>query len=269
MIRFVVFSLSLMIMGQLWAEPAPFRFGVSPQKSASQLAAAWTPFLDYLSQHSGVPLIFSTATDSASFSRRLKAGDFDFCFVNPQQYLLLHDDPGYEAFAREKGRLLKGLLVTHKDSTVHDLAALQGAELAFPSPTSFAASVLPQAELRQAGIEFTPRYVGSHASVYLNVAKRLVPAGGGITRSLELAPPEVRSELRVLLTTAGYTPHAIASHPRIDADALARLRAAVRRLENDPDAGEILKSIGFRGIQVADDRDWDGLRELALPAPPQ
>ena len=265
--RLIFLLILLVVVGQSWGQGQPYRFGVSPQKSATQLAAAWSPFLKYLSEHSGVPLIFSTAPDSASFSSRLKAGEFDFCFVNPQQYLILHDSPGYEAFAREKDRLLQGLLLTHKDSGVHSLEELDGKELAFPSPTSFAASVLPQAELRKANINFTPRYVGSHASVYLNVAKQLVVAGGGITRSLELAPPEVRGELKILLKTAGYTPHAIASHPRIDEQTRSKLRAAISKLENDPGSAHILQSIGFKGIQPAQDSDWDGLRELALPQP--
>jgi phosphonate transport system substrate-binding protein len=266
-----VFAVVLLLLSitHAWGQDRVYRFGVSPQKSASQLAQAWTPFLNYLSAHSGVALLFGTAPDSATFSKRLAAGEFDFCFVNPQQYVLLNEDPGYEALAREKGRLLRGLLVIHKDSPIESIEALDGAQIAFPSTTSFAASVLPQAALRAAGVDFTPRYVGSNASVYLNVAKKIFPAGGGITRSLELAPESVRQELKVFLKTPGYTPHAIASHPRISAEDRAKIQAAIVALENDPASRFILDAIGFKGIQVAADSDWDSLRQLALPAPPR
>ena len=157
----------------------------------------------------------------------------------------------------------------HKDSPIESIEALDGAQIAFPSTTSFAASVLPQAALRAAGVDFTPRYVGSHASVYLNVAKKIFPAGGGITRSLELAPESVRQQLKVFLKTPGYTPHAIASHPRISEEDRAKIRAAIVALENDPDSQFILDAIGFKGIQLAVDGDWDTLRHLALPAPPR
>jgi phosphonate transport system substrate-binding protein len=241
-----------------------YSFGVSPQKSASELAQIWVPVLKRLSLASGVPLRFATARDSAEFAGRLKQGSYDFGYVNPHQYTLLHDNPGYEAMAREKGRSLKGLLVARKDGPVRTLADLEGQTLVFSSPTSFAASILPQAELRKQGIRFTPRYVGSHESVYLNVVKGLAPAGGGIASSLALSDEEVRSRLRVLWTTQGYTPHAIASHPRVPNAVRMKLLEAMLAMNDDPEARPLLEQIGFKGFQAAVDADWDNIRALNL-----
>lgn len=241
-----------------------YTFGVSPQKSASELAEIWVPVLKTLSARSGVPLRFATARDSAEFSSRLGQGAYDFGYVNPHQYTLLHASVGYEALAREKGRSLKGLLVASKEGSVRSLADLEGKTLVFSSPTSFAASILPQAELRKQGINFTPRYVGSHESVYLNVVKGLSPAGGGISRTLELSEDGVRNQLRVLWTTQGYTPHAIASHPRVPEPVRRKLLEAMLAMNDDPASKSLLEGIGFKGFQAAVDADWDNIRSLNL-----
>lgn len=247
-----------------WAAPRSYTFAVSPQMSASELAEIWTPVLSWLSARSGVSLRFATARDSQDFAGRLSRGAFDFCYVNPHQYTLLRVSPGYEALAREKDRRLKGILVTRKDGPVKGLKDLEGATLVFSSPTSFAASILPQAELRKQGVNFTPRYVSSHESVFLNVEKGLFPAGGGTTRTLELTDDAVRNNLQVLYATQGYTPHAIASHPRVPESVRKQVLAAMLAMNEDPAAKPMLEKIGFKGFQAAADADWNDIRSLNL-----
>jgi len=244
-----------------------YTFGVSPQKSSSELAETWAPVLAWLSAKSGVELRFSTAKSSAEFSKRLGKGGYDFCYVNPQQYTLLHKKPGYDAFAREKGRTLVGILVAGKESKISSLQELEGSTLAFSSPTSFAASVLPQAELRKLGIHFTPVYVNSHESVYLNVARGIYPAGGGIVRTFETAEPETRDALKVLMTTRGYTPHAIARHPRVAKSDMKKVQAAMIAMNDDPIGKQLLGVLKFKGLEAAVDSDWNDIRSLNLPAP--
>lgn len=260
----LLLGLTLLFAMPAGATDKVYIFGVSPQKSASALAEIWVPVLKNLSGRSGINLRFATARDSAEFSARLAKGGYDFAYVNPHQYTLLHANPGYEALAREKGRSLKGLLVVRKDGPVNALADLNGKTLVFSSPTSFAASILPQAELRKQGIQFTPRYVGSHESVYLNVDKGLAPAGGGIARTLDLSADEVRNNLRVLWTTQGYTPHAIASHPRVPEEVRKELLEAMLEMSADSAAKALLDGIGFKGFQAAQDADWDNIRALDL-----
>lgn len=260
----VLLGLALALLPARAAEKV-YTFGISPQNSATELAETWSPVLAWLSARSGIRLRFATATSSADFSARLGKGAFDFCYVNPQQYTLLNKKPGYTAFAREKDRSLKGILVVGRQSKIDSLQQLDGATLVFSSPTSFAASVLPQAELRKQGIRFTPQYVNSHESVYLNVAKGLYPAGGGIVRTFELADPETRDALRVLFSTKSYPPHAIASHPRVPASARDKLRAAMLAMNEDPVGKELLAVIKFKGFEAGIDSDWDGIRALDLP----
>jgi len=239
-------------------------FGIVPQQAASKLARLWVPALDYLGRSAGLELKFRTAPDIPEFERRVAAGEYDFAYMNPYHYTVFSREPGYRAFAKAKGQLLKGILVVRKDSPIREPKELSGATLAFPAPAAFAASVLPRAYLAQEGIEFTPRFVSSHDSVYLAVAKGLYPAGGGVVRTFEGLDPDVREQLRILWTTKGYTPHAFASHPRVPEATVTRLAEAMVAMSKTEEGRTLLEPLSTEGFEIARDEDWDDVRALGI-----
>jgi phosphonate transport system substrate-binding protein len=245
-------------------DPEPLSFGVVPQQAAAQLAAVWSPILRELSERSGVRIGFRTAPDIPTFEQRLAEGQYDLAYMNPYHYTVFHEQPGYIAFATQRDKRIRGILVAPADTELAGLEGLEGATLAFPAPAAFAASVLPRAALRKAGIAFEPRYVRSHDSVYRTVAEGLYPAGGGIERTFGNAAPEVRTQLKILWRTEGFTPHAFASHPRVEPTAVARLRDAMVAMADDAEGLALLSSIGFSGIESATDSDWDDVRALEI-----
>ncbi len=239
-------------------------FGIVPQQSASKLATLWVPLLREVEQRSGVKLWFHTAPDIPTFERRLAAGEYDFAYMNPYHYTVFSTSPGYRAFAREQGKLIKGIVVVPKASPINEVAQLQRSKLAFPAPAAFAASILPQASFEKMGITIEPHYVGSHDSVYRAVAKGLFPAGGGVVRTFNNLEPEVRNQLRILWTTRGYTPHAFAAHPRIKTETLERVAAALTGLGGDEAGQTLLQALNFRAMERASDGDWDDVRTLNI-----
>lgn len=239
-------------------------FGIVPQQSASELARVWIPVLGALSERAGLSLRFATAPDIPAFEKRLAAGAYDVAYMNPYHYSVFAQKPGYVAFAKEKGRRLRGLVVVRKDSTIKDMKELAGQQIAFPAPAAFAATVLVRAEFERMGVPITPVFVKSHESVYLNVAQRQIEAGGGITRTLQTMDAPVRDELRVLWQTKDYTPHAFAAHPRVPAADLQALRAAMLTADSDPKMRSVLEGIGFKGFEVAQDAEWNDVRALGI-----
>ena len=145
----------LIALGALASLPAahaavPLSFGVVPQSPPAELARLWNPLIEALAQRAGVALRFATAPDIPSFEARLAEGRYDLAYMNPYHYTVFHQRPGYRAFAAEAGRRLRGIIVVPADSPLQGLDALQGRTLAFPSPGSFAATVLPLAEMARA-----------------------------------------------------------------------------------------------------------------------
>jgi phosphonate transport system substrate-binding protein len=242
----------------------PLEFGIVPQQSASRLAEEWAPLLAEISRRSGVALTFRTATSIPVFEERLGRGEYDLAYMNPYHYVVFHGATGYRAFAKEQDRKIKGILVVRKDSGYRRLADLTGKTVVFPAPAAFAASILPQAEFGRLQVPIEAKFVASHDSVYRAVASGLQEAGGGIQRTLEACPPEIRSVLRVLSETPAYTPHAFAVHPRVPQEAVAKVLAAMESLSADEAGRRLLAPLAFKGIASAQDREWNDIRALDI-----
>lgn len=255
----------LLIVSQTIAIAKPvLSFGVVPQQSASKMAKLWNPILSHLSQESGVKLRFATAPNIPTFEKRLAAGEYDFAYMNPYHYVVFHERVGYQAINKARDKHVKGIIVTAKNSKYKALKDLNNKTLAFPAPASFAASILTQSDLRRNEVLFTPKYVLSHDSVYRAVAKGIYPGGGGIMRTLKNVAPEIGEQLEILWRTEGYTPHAIASHPRVSKDAVKKIQQAIIDMEKQEKGLKLLKSIRIKGFEKANNNDWDDIRNLQI-----
>lgn len=241
---------------------ADLTFGIVPQQSASRLAQIWVPLFEHLSEVTGRTIRFGTAKDIPTFEACLAQGAYDFAYMNPYHYTTFNSVAGYQAFARQTEKRLRGLIVVRNDSNYRQLEDLDGMAVAFPSPAAFGASVIPRAEMRERQIGITPNYVKSHDSVYRAVVAGLFPAGGGVLRTFGNIPEDLRSELRVLYETEAYTPHAFAAHPRVDNALVGEIARHMQALSDDrPD---LLGAIGMAGVQTAIDGEWDDIRSLNL-----
>ena len=256
--------LCALFVGQVQAQQTPLTLGIVPQQSASRLAEDWGPLITELSRRSGVPLVFRTAPSIPVFEERLGKGEYDLAYMNPYHYIVFHKATGYQAFAKEQDRRLKGILVVRKDSAYKTPADLAGKTVVFPAPAAFAASILPQAEFGRLKIPIVAKFVASHDSVYRAVSSGLQEAGGGIQRTLEASPPEVRDALRVLTETPAYTPHAFAAHPRVASSSVAKVLAAMVSMAGDEAGRRFLEPIAFTGLVGAQDKEWNDIRALDI-----
>lgn len=248
-----------------WSEENSYTFAVVPQQSAKQLAKLWTPVLQHIKETSGINLRFTTAKNIPEFEKRLAEGRYDFAYMNPYHFTVFNDKPGYNAVAVRKDQPIRGIIIVRKDSPISSLEELNNETLAFPSPAAFAASILPRGELKSSNVSFTPKYVSSHDSVYLSVAKGLFKAGGGVKRTFNNTPQNIKDQLKILWTTAPYTPHAIASHPRVDDKIHQKIQHVFIDISQDPKGKVLLKSLKIKhGLIKANNSDWDDVKALGL-----
>lgn len=239
-------------------------FGVVPQQSAKKLAQSWAPMLTYLSQQSGIQLEFATAKDIPAFEQRLANAEYDIAYMNPYHYVVFSKNSGYRALARQKNKRIHGIIAVPHNSAIQSLADLQGKRMAFPAPAAFAATIIPQSTLEGEGISINAFYVSSHDSVYLNVARALFPAGGGVVRTLRSATQDTQDALRILWKSPGYTPHAIATSVNVNEQERQALLSAMLNANEDPKAKLLLKHIAFKGFEAGSNNDWDDVRALDI-----
>ena len=83
-------------------------------------------------------------------------------------------------------------------------------------------------------------------------------------RTLGTTDPEVRGQLRILWTSEGYTPHAIAVHPDMGQATFLAVQRALLAMETDAEGRKLLEPLGIKGFEAAVDSDWDDVRHLNI-----
>ncbi len=243
-----------------------YTFSIVPQQSSKKLAKLWGPVLEKISADTGLTIKFATAKDIPTFEARLAEGQYDFAYMNPYHFTVFNQKPGYVAIAHQSNKRITGIMVVKKNSGIKNLDQLNGETLAFPSPAAFAATILPTAELNSEGIKYRTKYVSSHDSVYLAVARGLFPAGGGIVRTFNNTDPAIRSQLEIMWKSNGYTPHAFTAHPSVESSDRSKVARALANFQDSEEGRALLKSLNFNGIQLAADIDWNDVRNLEITA---
>jgi phosphate/phosphite/phosphonate ABC transporter binding protein len=253
-----------LIAGPARAEDPVYEFGVLPQVATGKLAEMWVPFLDKLSEASGVHLKFVTAPSISDFGTRAAAGSYAFYYHNTLAYV--QQDDRYVAFAREVGAKTKGVLVVLKNSKLSRLSDLKGGTVAIPSAGSFGAAVLPLFAIQQEGkldLQKDLKVVisGSHEAGFQAVLQGKADASGGLTRTFELLPDADRARLRIFHTTKEYSPLPFAARKDVPADAVAKVQKALVQFSKDPANASILAALNMKkGFEAAQPSDWDDVR---------
>jgi phosphonate transport system substrate-binding protein len=270
LIQFLAIAYTTYFLGSLNAYAAesnqakPLVFGVVPQQSPSKLARKWLPLLKFISQKSGVELQFATAPDIPTFEKQLAEGHYDIAYMNPYHYVVLSKQVGFKALVHEQDKKIQGIIVAFKDSKIDKLEDLSSQTIAFPAPASFAATLIPKANLAQQHISFKSEYVDSHDEVYRNIVAGRFVAGGGIMRTFNALPDYFREQLKIIWTSQGYTPHAIATHPRVNDDIRQKLLAGFLAVAKSEKASELLIPLLMKGFTAAEDKDWNDVRSLNI-----
>jgi phosphonate transport system substrate-binding protein len=246
------------------AEEPVYEFGVLPQVATAKLAEQWVPFLERLSEASGVKLQFVTAPSISEFGTRAAAGQYAFYYHNTLAYV--QSEPLYQAFAREVGAKTVGVLVVAKNSKAKRLQDLKGGTVSIPSAGSFGAAVLPLFAIQnEAGLELQKDVKvvisGSHEAGYQAVLQGKADAAGGLTRTFQLMPDDARAQLRILYTTKEYSPLPFAARKDVPPDVVARVQKALVAFSKNPANAPMLEALAMkRGFEAARPADWDDVR---------
>lgn len=237
-------------------------FGITPQQSPTEIAKLWGPICQYLSKRTGYQVQFKTARDLRAFWTETDEGAFDFVYINPLRYVNAHVKAGYSAFAKDSEAPLVLIIVAHKDGAAR-LEDLQGKKLAVPHLMALAAQ-MPQAYLREKGIDVTLAAVNSHDSVYRTVEKGLYPAGASNMRIFGTLDPAMQAQFRVLWKSEPLPPFVFAVHPRISPKVIERIQHALLKMDGNPEGRAYLAALNVKAIVAAKNGDYDILHRMKL-----
>lgn len=238
----------------------------APQSAATNLAAAWDPFLKRLSRDVGANITLRVYPNRAEFEKELFAGKPDFAFMNPYYAVLVRDTFGYEALVRDDAQRLKGIIVVPADSSIKSVEDLRGKAIAFPDVNAMGASLMPRAMLtRTLAIPYTPVYVSGHENVYRAVFARQVDAGSGVPQTLNDESESLRAQLRIVYETPAVPSHPLIAHPRVPAALRAKITETILRYRDDEAGRTLLKAARLsEPVKVNFDADYGILKDLHL-----
>ena len=244
---------------------AEYNFGVVPQFEARKLYAIWKPILKVLEQKTGHTFKMRGTESIPQFEKEFTKGSYDFAYMNPWHSMIAFEKQGYLPLIKDSVRKLKGVLVVRKDSGINDILQLEGKAVAFPAPNALGASLLMRAELKtHHGISIEPVYVGTHSSVYLNVALKRAAAGGGVLRTFKNQRADIKNMLTIIYNTQSISPHPISAHPRVPNDVIMQVKQAFLAMKNDPAQQALLAKIPMEQPISASVKDYEPLKALGL-----
>lgn len=242
-----------------------YRVGVVPQFEAQRISRIWQPILNRLNAETGHEFRLEQSESIPEFEKAFLRGDFDIAYMNPWHAVMAYEAQQYRPILRDQSRKLRGILVVKKNGPIKSLEQLNGKNIAFPAPNALGASLLMRAELtREHGITFTPRYVGTHSSAYLNVALGSAAAGGGVMRTLAEQSPALRDKLRVLYQTQPVNPHPLVVHPRVPEELVHSLLGVFLTGSAAEELAVLLAEVPIRDAAQSSIDDYLRLQDLGL-----
>lgn len=263
-------SLVLMLFGSwastLRADEHVYTLAIVPQYTPLIIHRNWQPLLARVEQETGIKFKLKTYNNFRQFLSALRSGAPDFSYLAPYHLVLAHRAQGYEPLLRDDSQQLVGLLLVRKDSSINSVHELDGKTIAFPSPNAFAASLYMRHWLRKkVGIDFTPRYVGTHDNVYRHIVRGQVDAGSGVNSTLSSQPDALQQNLRILYEVPGVASHPLAVHPRVPAEIQTKIQDVMLKLMNNLEGQQLMSAVQIiKPVKADYQRDYADLEVLGL-----
>ena len=243
-------------------------FYVLHQRTVSLTAQYWNPILTHVGRKSGVPLELKLAKTAQEGNASAEAGRYDFLYTN-HFFTPERDRLGYKVIARPAGPGIRSQIVVPVDSRIQSLQDLNGKEVAFVSPDGFTGYWLPMDALLRAKVNIKVVFTGNQEASSAQLRVNKIAAAGVNSSVMARYGRREAFEYRALWTSEPYGDLCIMANPKVPADKVTAVKAALIDMVNDPEGrrileagADLLKMHGDLGFVAADDREYDNYRKF-------
>jgi phosphonate transport system substrate-binding protein len=243
-------------------------FYVLHQRTISLTAQYWNPILTYAGRKSGVPLELKLSKTAQEGNANAEAGAYEFLYTN-HFFTPERDRLGYRVIARPAGPGIRSQIVVPVDSPILALQDLREKEVAFVSRDGFTGYWLPMDALLRAKVDVKVVFTGNQEASSAQLRINKVAAAGVNSSVMARYGRRESFDYRALWTSEIYQDLCIMANPKVSADNVAAVKAALIGMTSDPEGrrileagAELLKSNGELGFVAADNRDYDNYRKF-------
>jgi phosphonate transport system substrate-binding protein len=250
------------------AQQRVYSFYVLHQRSIALTAQYWNPILTYVSKRSGVALELKLAKTAAEGNAMAEAGKYDFLYTN-HFFTPERDRLGYKVIARPAGPGIRSQIVVPVDSPINSLQDLDGKEVGFVSPDGFTGYWLPMDALLRAKVNVKVVFTGNQEASSAQLRVNKIAAAGVNSSVMARYGRREAFEYRALWTSEVYQDLCIMATPKVPADKVAAVKAALINMAKDPEGrqvlqagADLLKMNGELGFVSASNREYDNYRRF-------
>ncbi len=127
--------------------PQQLNFGVIPSESSDNVTERFNGLRQYLEQRLGIPVKMQVATDYAGVITAMQFKHIDLAYFGPKAYVDAAQRANAEAFVvqilRDGRNGYHGVVITRKDSSIHNIEDAKGKIFAFTDPNSTSGTLVP------------------------------------------------------------------------------------------------------------------------------
>jgi phosphonate transport system substrate-binding protein len=250
------------------AQQKAYTFNVLNQRSIALTAQYWNPILTHVSKKSGVPLELKLAKTAQEGNAIGEKFGYDFMYTN-HFFTPERDRLGYKVIARPAGPGIRSTIVVPEDSPIQTLHELGGKDVAFVTPDAFLGYWLPMDALLKEKVRINVVFTGNQEASSAQLRVNKVAAAGVNSSVLARYARRESFNYRALWTSEVYQDLCIMASPKVPADKIAAVRAALINMTKDPEGrqvleagADLLKSTGDLGFVAAENKDYDNYRKF-------
>ncbi len=252
------------LSGFAQAQGQSIQFGVMPNVSARILLTQYQPFRAFLERELARGVEVVTAPGLQPFHERCLSGAYGLMVTAANLGRVAQLDAGLRPIAIYDPRI-PGLLVTHKDRPLADLAALRGRQVAMTNPQSLVALKFTRWS-RERGIVIGRDAMAVHARNEDSLAQLLTgpetPLAVMSQGEFNAIGAAIRDTLvvkEVFIRVPGFL---VLLGPAIQGPEAERVRNTLARFPASAEGAQFFEATGFRGIRPVTDADLAELDDV-------
>ena len=257
--------------------PAVLRVSAIPDAAPTELQRKFKPLGEYLSQATGMKVVFTPVSDYAAVVESLATKKLDLAWLGGFTYVqakIRTNGTAIPIVQRAEDAVFTSKFIT-ADPAIKTLADLKGKTFAFGAPSSTSGSLMPRFFLQQDGLnpekDFkTVAYSGAHDATVAFVAAGKAEAGvlnTSVWDKLVESKKVDTSKVRVFATTPTYFDYNWTVRGDLDPAIVKKLTAAFLALDpSKPEHKAIMDLQRASKFIATDSKNYDGIEAAAKSA---
>jgi len=255
--------------GLSYAQQEKLKIAIIPHRSNLGNEQAYSTFFDELEKETGIVFEWLGSTTYDDVIEKIKSGIADIGYVGAFAYVAAQDSFGVRLICRtlskKKEEFYNSIIVTRKNSGIHDLEGLKGKNFSFTDPKSTSGYLFPMAQLKKTGIDLEDfsevKFLKRHANILFAVYMGHVDAGATSTTAVDKIDINM-DEMQIIWKSEPIYRGPWIARKDLAEEQFNRVQKAMLKISDSQENKNIFDGLSTKGFVKGKDSDYDNVREV-------